>query len=341
MRVERVKPWRREKPLRKKRKWRLRIRSLSLFRFLPSPAPSPSAGDRRRFLASLTSRERRPRGGRRLFCWKRRNDERGRHARKEKKKAWRRLFCGAPRPRLSPTGSSPRKGMQLTKHVKCIDFEVPERCSERARVRGARGGNVRAWKRFFSLCFFFFTSFPRKKRVRDERARENLSSHHQLSFSPWRVSPSAMDPHPATTAHHRPPAAIELSNASTFVELLSALPPPVAPVPGGVPRPPSAIGDAAAVERLSGDGAALARMRAALAGVRQVSYMCVCARRGRERERKERQRERKREGWIGSSIDRSWLFDSLLFFPHNQKHLENTTTAARSEPPPWPTRTSS
>jgi len=80
------------------------------------------------------------------------------------------------------------------------------------------------------------------------------------------------DPHP-TTATHRPPAAIELSNVSTFVELLSALPPPVAPAPGGVPRPPSAIGDAAAVERLSGDEAALARMRAALAGVRQVPYM--------------------------------------------------------------------
>lgn len=77
------------------------------------------------------------------------------------------------------------------------------------------------------------------------------------------------DPHPT----HRPPAAIALSNAPTFVELFAALPPPVAPVPGGVPRPPSAIGDAAAVERLVGDKAALARMRAALAGVRHLPYM--------------------------------------------------------------------
>ena len=80
------------------------------------------------------------------------------------------------------------------------------------------------------------------------------------------------DPHPPPPTH-RPPAAIELSNASTFVELLSALPPPLAPAPGGVPRPPSAIGDSAAVARLSGDKLALARMRAALAGVRQVPYM--------------------------------------------------------------------
>ena len=119
----------------------------------------------------------------------------------------------------------------------------------------------------------------------DESKKKSSSSFSSLLFSSLHspislshlsrarlpIIPAMADPHPATA--HRPPAAIELSNVSTFVELLSALPPPVAPVPGGVPRPPSAIGDAAAVGRLSGDGAALARMRAALAGVRQVPYM--------------------------------------------------------------------
>ena len=121
----------------------------------------------------------------------------------------------------------------------------------------------------------FFLETRKKSKSEDEVKKTNRQALSYLSLVSLSPPPSApmADPHPATT-QHRPPAAIELSNASTFVELLSALPPPVAPAPnGGVPRPPSVIGDAAAVERLSGDGAALARMRAALAGVRQVPYM--------------------------------------------------------------------
>ena len=150
------------------------------------------------------------------------------------------------------------------------------------------------------------------------------------------------DPH----TRHRPPAAIELTNATSFVELLSALPPPIAPAPGGVPRPPSAIGDVAAVERLCRDEAVLARMRAALAGVRQVPYMCVdegeresgveWREGGRENGEKEQREERNR-----SSIDGFALALSTHFFlalkKKNSTPTPTTPTAPRSTPrPPSP-----
>lgn len=197
------------------------------------------------------------------------------------KKAWRRPSLAFPPPfRLVP----PRSKGLAHQTCKVVDVRRPERYKT-GEAKARKGGErVRENERgkSVSCCLSLLdepggrkkwrATNPQPKKIESKTPSSRFVSLIFLSFS-LSSPPSAMaDPHP-TTATHRPPAAIELSNVSTFVELLSALPPPVAPVPGGVPRPPSAIGDAAAVERLSGDEAALARMRAALAGVRQVPYM--------------------------------------------------------------------
>jgi len=132
------------------------------------------------------------------------------------------------------------------------------------------------------------------------------------------------DPHPPPH-HARPPAALELPNVTSYVELLSSLPFPVAPAPAGsVPRPPSAIGDAAAVERLAGDQQALARMRAALAGVKQVPYMCVEWRKGWTGEQREKEKEREREKERRrAAFDRAAL---CLFPPYLSRALTHSLT---------------